>query len=70
MLQCEVADNGRGFAPSGDEDGNGLRGLRQRAAALGGGIEIDSRENQGASVRFQLPLSMGRKNRTKQLSFL
>ena len=46
-----VEDNGRGGAR---EDGNGLRGMRERIEALGGGFAIDSSE--GTRLTIELPL--------------
>ena len=45
----EVADEGRGFAtnPSG---GYGLVGMRERAAGIGGRLEVVSTEDQGTTV--------------------
>jgi signal transduction histidine kinase len=52
-----VADNGRGFdreaahrTPS-----LGLMGMRERAFAIGGGLEIESQVGQGSTVRVTIP---------------
>lgn len=68
LIQCradqiclEVADNGIGFDPSVSRSGGfGLRNIRDRAALLGGSIEIISRLNEGSWVRFTAPLGAGR----------
>jgi two-component system, NarL family, sensor histidine kinase DesK len=45
-----VHDNGRGAS---GRDGNGLRGMRERVEALGGRLEIDSR--QGTRLTAEIP---------------
>jgi signal transduction histidine kinase len=53
----EVSDNGVGFA-SGDEQalsGRGLRNMRQRAAELGGTLDITSAPGQGTRVAVAIP---------------
>lgn len=55
-LVLQVADDGRGFDASDGFDGNGLRNMRQRAAHIGGEIEIESAPKQGATVRLRVPL--------------
>lgn len=42
MLDIVVADDGHGFARSGDDAGDGLRNMRQRAAEIGGEFELQS----------------------------
>jgi signal transduction histidine kinase len=51
-----IADDGSGFDLSAAPAGRGLQSLRQRAAALGGKIDIETRLGQGTSVRLQLPV--------------
>ena len=55
-LLAEVEDNGRGFEP-GSDTGIGLTGMRERANALGGELEIESKLGEGAKVRFRVALS-------------
>jgi signal transduction histidine kinase len=56
-----LRDNGRGFEPSlalaqtYQEDHFGLRGMRERAAALGGTCEIYSQLNAGTSIIIDIP---------------
>lgn len=45
-LVAEVADDGRGFDPKGPA-GIGLRSMRERAAAFGGKLEIESGPSEG-----------------------
>jgi signal transduction histidine kinase len=56
----EVADRGRGFDPaalehSPPETGMGFSSIRQRLAAFGGQMEIESRPGQGACFTLTLP---------------
>jgi signal transduction histidine kinase len=51
----EVDDDGRGFDPARPTGGQGLRNLRERAAALGGQAEIASAPGEGTSIRVTLP---------------
>jgi signal transduction histidine kinase len=52
-LVVEVADDGVGGAQT--ELGSGLRGLRDRVAALDGRLEIDSRPGGGTTLRASIP---------------
>jgi signal transduction histidine kinase len=40
-------------------DGNGIRGMRERARAVGGTVQISVREPSGLVVRADLPLLEG-----------
>src|SRR5215207_1607907 len=51
----EVEDDGRGFAPE-ESPGMGLTGMRERALALGGELEVRSEENAGTRVRLRVAL--------------
>jgi signal transduction histidine kinase len=57
-VTLEVLDNGRGFDP-GDLDhlsGRlGLASMRERAARIGGSLQITSRRYGGTRVRVQIP---------------
>jgi signal transduction histidine kinase len=53
-LTVEVRDDGRG-APR-IEDGNGLRGMRERVAAVAGQLDLVSAPGQGFTVRARVPL--------------
>jgi PAS domain S-box-containing protein len=53
----EIDDDGRGFAPSERAGGGwGMRNLRERAAAMGGSLEIHSVAGEGTTVRLLIPL--------------
>ncbi len=51
-LSLLIEDDGRGFDPSGPlrTDAFGTRGMRERAALLGGALTFDSRPNRGTRV--------------------
>jgi signal transduction histidine kinase len=53
-LLIEIVDDGAGGADPGS--GTGLRGLADRAAALGGRLEVDSPPGEGTRVTARLPL--------------
>lgn len=51
-----VEDDGVGFAPDAKSEGAGLVGIRERAALVGGRVEIDSEPGMGTHVRMEIPL--------------
>ena len=51
----EVEDDGRGFEP-GETAGMGLVGMRERAHALGGTLEVDGERGEGTRVLLRVPL--------------
>jgi len=60
-LAIEVVDDGPDgavVAPAGGGSGNGLRGMRERAAAVGGSLEAGPREGGGWRVAARLPLGV------------
>jgi signal transduction histidine kinase len=57
MLTVEVSDEGP--ATSLPLDGNGIRGMRERARAVGGTLTVSVREPSGVLVRANLPLARG-----------
>jgi signal transduction histidine kinase len=50
-----MQDDGRGFHATGGSEGFGLRGIRERVAAIGGTVAIDSRPGTGVRVRVVIP---------------
>lgn len=57
MIIVVVRDNGRGFDPVLCQQGTlGLIGMRERAAGVGGAMQIETHEGIGTAVRFALPL--------------
>ncbi|HET9777758.1 MAG TPA: sensor histidine kinase [Propionibacteriaceae bacterium] len=57
-LTIEVDDDGP--AVSVPPDGNGIRGMRERARAVGGAVRVSVREPSGLAVRADLPLVEGK----------
>jgi signal transduction histidine kinase len=55
-LRVTVADDGRGPAPAGHDEGMGLRGMRERAEALGGTCSTGPAPGGGFRVSAVLPL--------------
>ena len=60
-LTLNVRDDGRG-PPAGDfdtlADGRmGLAGMRERALALGGSVELEAREQTGTLLRIRIPVT-------------
>ena len=74
-LRLEVTDDGRGLTrpdgsgvtrpdgPGGDLVGWGLTGMRERAAAVGGRLEVTSEPGRGTAVRVSLPTPEHRASR-------
>jgi PAS domain S-box-containing protein len=59
-VRAEVADDGKGFDPASVREGLGISGMRERALALGGKLEIESAPGKGTSVTVEAPLSSPR----------
>jgi signal transduction histidine kinase len=58
-VEVDVSDNGRGVRPPADNGavtGQGLLGMRERVAMLGGEIEAGYRKDGGFGVHARLPL--------------
>jgi signal transduction histidine kinase len=57
-IELTVLDTGRGAGGEPDErQGNGLRGMRERVAMLGGTVTIGDAHDGGFQVRAELPLT-------------
>jgi len=58
FFSLTVRDNGRGFQPQQLDDSLclGLAGMRERAALVGGILELTSKPDKGTRVHFRLPL--------------
>jgi signal transduction histidine kinase len=55
-VRAEVADDGRGFDPASVREGLGISGMRERASALGGRLEMESKPGKGTSIMVEIPL--------------
>jgi signal transduction histidine kinase len=55
-IEIEVRDDGVGFEPNLVREGFGLVGMRERAALLGGTLDVDSTRGSGTRVRAEIPL--------------
>jgi two-component system, NarL family, sensor histidine kinase DevS len=51
-----VSDDGIGFKPGNNSTGNGLRNMRERAARLGGSLEVTSAAGKGTTLRVAFPV--------------
>jgi signal transduction histidine kinase len=58
MIALMVGDNGIGLGVGDGSSGFGLRGLRERAAQLGGEFFLEPRPGGGTQLHFRLPLSL------------
>ena len=58
-LTLRVRDNGIGLPDEADQQGFGLRGMRERIMQLGGSVELRSASGDGTTVLIQLPNSTG-----------
>jgi len=59
-LTLVVSDDGKGFEPAREYQGNGLKNMRMRAQSIGGTMSIASSENGGARSTLIVPLSARR----------
>jgi PAS domain S-box-containing protein len=55
-IEIEVRDDGVGFEPNLVREGFGLVGMRERAALLGGTLDVDSTRGSGTRIRAEIPL--------------
>ena len=62
-IVATVEDDGRGFDPRAIETdpdrGLGLFGMEERAAYIGGRIDVRSERGEGTRVRVELPIGEG-----------
>ncbi len=54
-LELEINDNGVGFDPKAESDGQGLTNMRERARKLGGELELTSEQSGGTRIRIHVP---------------
>jgi ligand-binding sensor domain-containing protein/signal transduction histidine kinase len=60
-LLLRISDNGNGFETAVATEGNGLGNMRRRAAELNGQLDLDSKEDEGTTVRLSVPIDGHRK---------
>jgi signal transduction histidine kinase len=69
QIALEIRDDGRGFAADSQPDSTpghyGLTGMRERAAAIGGTLEVTSEPGQGTVVRLRAPAPKGSKRESE-----
>ena len=53
-VELAVSDDGRGFAFERSESGLGIAGMRERALLVGGNLTIESRPDEGTTVRLRV----------------
>ncbi len=53
-IVLQIADNGRGFDPNDEAEGNGLANMRSRTEKLGGRFEIESAPDRGTKIRVEI----------------
>jgi signal transduction histidine kinase len=51
-----VGDNGAGFPARAEQEGFGLRGMRERAEQLGGELYLEPRPGGGTQLSYRIPL--------------
>jgi signal transduction histidine kinase len=51
-----IEDDGVGFDVRADSAGNGLRNMRERAAAMGGALRVTSKAGKGTKLRLTIPV--------------
>ncbi|HET7479909.1 MAG TPA: PAS domain S-box protein [Rubrobacteraceae bacterium] len=56
LLRAEIRDDGRGFDPHSARIGLGISGMRERASALGGELEIEGHPGRGVGIRVEIPI--------------
>ena len=60
LLRMSIRDDGRGFQPDAapDSDGHfGLLGMRERAARIGGDLNLVSHPGEGTAIEVVLPMA-------------
>lgn len=55
-VELRVRDDGVGFEPGHDHRGLGLRGMRERAALLGGTVQLESEPGKGTMITARFPV--------------
>jgi PAS domain S-box-containing protein len=56
MVELQVRDDGVGFKPGANHRGLGLQGMRERAALLGGAVQLESAPGKGTMITARFPV--------------
>jgi signal transduction histidine kinase len=56
VARLTLRDDGRGFTPSSQHSGFGLRGMSSRAQMVGGSLHVRSAPGQGTTIIFEVPV--------------
>ncbi|HJW28150.1 MAG TPA: ATP-binding protein, partial [Saprospiraceae bacterium] len=56
MLDMIIADDGTGFEPAHQQNGNGLDNMAKRAEEVGGQFKLDSRAGEGTTIQVIIPV--------------
>ena len=51
-----IDDDGQGFDPAAPRTGHGLRNLKDRGAAIGGRVAVESKAGEGTTVQIAIPI--------------
>ncbi|HMG33455.1 MAG TPA: two-component regulator propeller domain-containing protein [Blastocatellia bacterium] len=66
-LVLNLRDNGTGFEPQRDNEGNGLESMRARAKRLGGRLDVTSPRGEGTALALRVPFDgRGRRRGRKE----
>jgi PAS domain S-box-containing protein len=57
-VRLEISDDGAGFEHGAEGKGLGLTGMADRAARLGGSVDVDSAPGRGTRVRVRIPVDI------------
>ena len=56
LFHLQIADDGKGFDPTAEREGNGIKNMQRRATDIGASIKIDSEKNKGTVIDLGLTL--------------
>jgi PAS domain S-box-containing protein len=59
ILSIRIEDKGKGFAVESQQQGVGLRGMKERVNALEGNLKIHSAPGEGTLIEVELPVPLG-----------
>jgi two-component system sensor histidine kinase UhpB len=63
VVELEIVDSGRGFAPDRVPEGAGIRGMRERALLVAAELEVVSAPGAGTTVRLRCPATASGQDR-------